>query len=219
MTVAERRQREREARRHQILKAAERLFLEKGFDNVTVDDIAMAAEVAKGTLYLYFKNKNDLLLDLLHKRRSPILQAFGEAQADATNGIDLVARLIREQQQSMERDPVELRRLFLRHLVEGPALESTPSAQAHTKHIERVISTYLNAIERGQSDGSIRKDLEPAMLTAQIWGGVVGSLILAQHSDQMAERLGRVFDQGEYARSFIDLVVRSIGTCQPEVPS
>lgn len=219
MTVAERRRREREARRNQILDAAERIFLEKGFDNVTVDDIAVAAEVAKGTLYLYFKNKNDLLMDLLHKRRRPILQAFGEAQADATSGLDLVARLIREQQQSMERDPLELRRLFLRHLIEGPPPESTPAAEAHAKHIERVISTYLNAIERGQSDGSIRKDLEPAMVTAQIWGGVVGSLVLAQHSAHLAERLGRVFAQGEYAVSLVDLVIRSIGTCQPEVPS
>lgn len=219
MTVADRRRREREARRNHILEAAEHLFLEKGFDNVTVDDIAVAAEVAKGTLYLYFKNKNDLLMGLLLKRRRPILQAFGEAQADASTGLDLVARLIREQQQSMERDPLELRRLFLRHLIDGPASEPSPAAEEHAKHIERVISTYLNAIERGQSDGSIRKELEPAMVTAQIWGGMVGSFVLAQHSTHLAKRLGRVFGQGEYAVSLSDLVVRSIGTCQPEVPS
>lgn len=215
MTVADRRRREREARRNHLLDAAERVFLERGYDNVTVDDIAAEAEVAKGTLYLYFKNKHDLLLDVLHRRRQSILQAFGEAQADAKNGLDLVGRLIRAQQKSLAGDPPEFRRLFLRHLVEGPPLEMTPAFENHAKHIDRIINTYLNAIERGQGDGSIRADLEPIMITTQIWGGVVGSLVLDQHSDSIAERFGRPIDKDEYADSLVALILRSIQAHEP----
>jgi len=210
MTVADRRRREREARRNHLLDAAEHVFLERGYDEVTVDDIAAEAEVAKGTLYLYFKNKHDLLMDLLHRRRRPILQAFGEAQADAKNGLDLVGRLIRAQQTSLAGDPSEFRRLFLRHLVEGPPHEMTPAFENHAKHIERIINTYLNAIERGQGDGSIRTDLDPMMITTQIWGGVIGSLVLAQHSDRIAARFGRPIDKDEYAESLVELILRSI---------
>lgn len=216
MTVADRRRREREARRNQILDAAERVFLERGFDNVTVDDIAAAAEVAKGTLYLYFKNKEDLLLDLIHRRRRPILQAFGEAQADARNGLDLVARLIRAQHRLLASDPDEFKRLFLRHLVDGPPPERTPAWEEHNKHIGRIIRTYLNAIERGQQDGSIRKDLDPLMITTQIWGGLVGSQVLARHASKFEDQFDRRFDPDEHARSLVDLVIRSIREPGPE---
>ncbi len=210
MTVADRRRRERKARRIHILDAAEKTFLEQGFDNVTVDDIAAKAEVAKGTLYLYFKNKNDLFVALMLRRRKPILEAFGELQADATNGLDLVARLIRTQQTALAADPPEFRKLFLRHIVNGPPAELTPDVEQLHKMLERIISTYINAIVRGQQDGSIRKDVEAAMVTAQIWGGVIGALMLAQHQDKLARRMGRPIDEEEYGRRLVDLIVRSI---------
>ena len=216
MTVEARRQREREARRNQILDAAERVFVQRGFDDVTVDDIANEAEVAKGTVYLYFKSKHDLLLGLLHCRRQPILQAFGEAQADAENGLDLVARLIRAQQSALANEPWEIRRLFLHHLVEGPPSEPSPEWQHHATHVGRIINTYLHAIERGQRDGTVRTDLDPPSVTAQIWGGIVGSLVLTQHADKFAERFDRPLDPQTYADSLVDLITRSIRA--PEIP-
>ena len=59
MGVAERRQREKEERRSCIVAAAEAVFLEKGLDVATMDEIAARAEVSKGTLYLYFKEKTN----------------------------------------------------------------------------------------------------------------------------------------------------------------
>lgn len=212
MTVADRRRRDREARRNNILDAAERVFLERGFDDVTVDEIAVEAEVAKGTLYLYFKNKHDLLLAFIHRRRRPILEAFGEAQADAKDGLDLVARLICAQLAWLADDSQDIRRLVLRHMVEGGAEELTPEVEAHHRMIERIIRTYMNAIERGQRDGSIRSELDPMMLTAQIWGGVVGSLVQLQHADKLEQWMGRRVDPSEYRQSLVELIVRSIRT-------
>jgi len=60
MTRAERREREREQRRNDIIEAAERFFFSKKYDNVSMDDIAEATELNKATLYLYFKNKDSL---------------------------------------------------------------------------------------------------------------------------------------------------------------
>ncbi|MDR7463608.1 MAG: helix-turn-helix domain-containing protein, partial [Armatimonadota bacterium] len=65
MRTQERRERERQARREQILKAAEAVFSEKGFLNATTEEIAQRAEVAVGTLYLYFRSKEEMYVSLL----------------------------------------------------------------------------------------------------------------------------------------------------------
>jgi AcrR family transcriptional regulator len=65
LTTAERRAREKAERRREILKAARREFFERGFHRPTVDDVAARAEVSKGTIYLYFESKEEILAHLL----------------------------------------------------------------------------------------------------------------------------------------------------------
>ena len=64
MGIQERKQRERERRRQQIIVAAKRVFSERGFSKTTMEDIAREAELSPGTLYLYFKNKDELYASL-----------------------------------------------------------------------------------------------------------------------------------------------------------
>ena len=60
MGTQERREREKEKRRQQILNAAKELFITKGLSLTTIDDIAKKAELSQGTIYVYFKNKLEL---------------------------------------------------------------------------------------------------------------------------------------------------------------
>jgi AcrR family transcriptional regulator len=64
MGIQERKERERERRRQQIIVAAKRVFSEKGFSKATMEDIAKEAELSPGTIYLYFKNKDELYASL-----------------------------------------------------------------------------------------------------------------------------------------------------------
>ena len=64
MGIKERKEREKESRRQQIMVAAKKIFTEKGFNRATMDDIANEAELSPGTLYLYFKNKEELYASL-----------------------------------------------------------------------------------------------------------------------------------------------------------
>lgn len=64
MGIQERKKRERERRRQQIMIAAKRVFSQKGFNKTTMEDIAKEAELSPGTLYLYFKNKDELFSSL-----------------------------------------------------------------------------------------------------------------------------------------------------------
>ena len=79
MGIQERKEREKERRRQQIIVAAKRVFSEKGFSKATMEDIAKEAELSPGTLYLYFKNKEELyaslslrILQYLHIRVSHV---------------------------------------------------------------------------------------------------------------------------------------------------
>lgn len=65
MSIADRKEREKEQRRNDILGAAEKLFFSRGYDNVSMDDIAKEVELNKATLYLYFKNKEALFFTIV----------------------------------------------------------------------------------------------------------------------------------------------------------
>lgn len=63
--LQERRVKEKDNRKKLILKSARALFFKKGFNNVTVDEIAKASELGKGSIYLYFKSKEEIYAQIL----------------------------------------------------------------------------------------------------------------------------------------------------------
>jgi AcrR family transcriptional regulator len=67
MGLEERRKRERENRKNAILKAARKLYFEKGFKSITVANIAKKAELSKGAVYLYFNSKEEIYVQILLK--------------------------------------------------------------------------------------------------------------------------------------------------------
>jgi AcrR family transcriptional regulator len=77
--TAQRRKREKEQRYQTILHTAERLFCENGYSNTKIQDIAQAAEVAVGTVYFYFRNKEDLLLQLIDATAFNMRNILGQA--------------------------------------------------------------------------------------------------------------------------------------------
>ena len=67
MGTTERRGREKQQRRDDILKTAQTLFFEKGFRDTTIDDIARAAELSRGTIYLYFEGKEEIYATVMEE--------------------------------------------------------------------------------------------------------------------------------------------------------
>lgn len=88
MGLEERRKREKGNRKNAILKAARKLFFDKGFKNVTVESIAKKAELSKGSVYLYFKSKEDIytqiLLSDIDKFHKVIANLRQEGQSSST---------------------------------------------------------------------------------------------------------------------------------------
>lgn len=90
MSVSSRRQREQQLRRESIIEAAQNLFEQHGFMETTVDQIATKAELGKGTIYSYFKSKDEIYIAILEKKLDLLEQKMKEAVVNpesATNAL------------------------------------------------------------------------------------------------------------------------------------
>ncbi|OIN57681.1 TetR/AcrR family transcriptional regulator [Arsenicibacter rosenii] len=81
MGITERKEREKEEMRQRILDAAQKLFLENGYEKVSIRNIADAIEYSPATIYLYFKDKNELLYAVHQKGFGLMLQEFAPVSA------------------------------------------------------------------------------------------------------------------------------------------
>jgi AcrR family transcriptional regulator len=79
MGTKKRKEREREARKNDILEAAKTVFFERGFQAATMDQIAEAAELSKGSLYLYFPSKEELYVSILVEGMEILCDRFENA--------------------------------------------------------------------------------------------------------------------------------------------
>ena len=135
MSTRERRERERERRRRDILDAARRVFWQNGYARTTMPQIARAAELAPGTLYLYFASKSSLYAELLiegydrllprlvervewklspQKQAESLIDAFFEFAADSPEYFNIIFFLLQQEGRGslqQELEPEQLERL------------------------------------------------------------------------------------------------------------
>jgi TetR/AcrR family fatty acid metabolism transcriptional regulator len=150
----------KQEKRTVILQAARQVFARKGYEPATLEAVAREAGLAKGTLYLYFKNKEDLYFHtLLHLLES--LQACIQGQAGRSAGALDKMRAIAVGQFDFfirHRDALQLFAPFT-----NPSLARlhkrliVPMMERWTEYVRRV----TDLVEEGQGTGALRRDIEP----------------------------------------------------------
>ena len=186
MGIQERKQRERERRRQQIIVAAKRVFSEKGFSKSTMEDIAREAELSPGTLYLYFKNKDDLYASLSLR----ILQYLNIRLDDVKKkkDIDLQKKIgaIKEALYDVYQfDPMILINMF--HLQSSETLQNLSSPLLD--NITELSRNSLNVLAEIFEDGSGRKDFidnNPTAVADIIWSLFTG-VVLWEESKRLID--------------------------------
>lgn len=93
MTVANRRAREQSLRRELIVATAQQLFEEKGFDLTTVEEIAIRAELGKGTIYSYFQSKEQIYIAILEKGLDLLKERMDAALENPVSPIDALHKM------------------------------------------------------------------------------------------------------------------------------
>lgn len=167
----------RSEKREHILECAKRVFATRGVVNATMEDIARSAGVSKGALYLLFANKDELYLQLATVAARGLSVRMREAVGQAT-GFEQASALLREYARYYLEDPIRFR-LALGWLAPGFQLDdNVPAAGAYREIIVEIMQLSVAAFERGQRDGSIRPELDAPRTVLQLWGAVVGVLLL-----------------------------------------
>lgn len=84
-----------EARKSQILNAAEKVFVENGFSSATTDEIARMADIGKGTIYKYYKNKKKLFFAVVDRELSELRYAMFKGVSKKTDPVEKIGAAIR----------------------------------------------------------------------------------------------------------------------------
>ena len=212
MGVSERRAREKEERRESIVRAAEVVFRAKGLATATMDEIAEKAELSKGSLYLYFKSKDELYVEVLQRFIARMVARIGGARSEAESGLEEVQLIGREYVQIIRANG-PMFRLGMSWIFEDTPIDpQTPCFQSYRERIAEAVGYNRRAIERGKADGSIRPELCTETLALQLWAGTVGVMMVDLKRDRALERLPKAVDFERFAPTFVDLLAEAIRT-------
>ncbi len=187
--VAERREEEKERRRADMVDAAETLYAEVGWDAVTMDRVARSARLSRALIYVYFRDKNDLL-HAITERALLELRARFIAAADAHPlGLDKVQAIGRAYVQFQQDMPYRFDACSRFHAHQASANEPTEAACAAAG--DAVMAVIAKALLDGQADGSIRRDLgPPAQVCVMLWAFTHGLIQIAINKRQEIARQG-----------------------------
>jgi TetR/AcrR family fatty acid metabolism transcriptional regulator len=179
-------------KRARILDAAVRVFARKGFHATRVSEVAKAAGVADGTIYLYFKSKDALLVSLFEHHVQRLLSFLQQDLPHATSSAAKLRRIVEIQLGLLEgeRDLAQVITIILRQSTKLMKEYAAPKFMAYLDAIARVVA-------EGQALGEIRKDVSPHLAARAIFGALDG--IAMTWALGKAERGGLLRASGQLA--------------------
>jgi TetR/AcrR family fatty acid metabolism transcriptional regulator len=183
-------------KRLRILQAAVRVFARKGYFGARVSEIARRAKVADGTIYLYFRSKEDILVSLFDRVMAEHL-AQGRLEIESMRGAPARLRAIAERHLKLLGGNRDLAVVFQVELRQS------------TKFMERFTASWLRdyfalldeVLEEGQREGTLRPDL-PRKLVAKVFFGALDEMVTSWILS------GRDYDLSRLAAPIVDVFLR-----------
>lgn len=154
-------------KRRRILDAAVKIFAQFGFYNSKVSQVAKEAGVADGTIYLYFKNKEDILIQLFIDVMSAILRRQEDALVGVSDPIERLSTFARVHFDSVAES---------RALAEVITVELRQSSKfmrnTDMKPFGRYLGTIAHIIEEGQQRGAFSSNIHPRLAARAFFGAI-----------------------------------------------
>jgi TetR/AcrR family transcriptional regulator, fatty acid metabolism regulator protein len=178
------------SKRERILRGAIEVFAEKGYFTAKVSEIAKAAGVADGTIYLYFDGKEDLLTTIFREHTRSYLQSLERELANVRRPDDRIRTAIRHHLQTLGRDRAlaVVSQVELRHSLKFMSLLS-----------QQEVADYLNIIrkivEEGQAEGVFRRNVHSQLVAKSVFGildEMVTSWILSDKDYSLADNADQI---------------------------
>jgi AcrR family transcriptional regulator len=189
--LAERRQEEKERRRAEILEAAEAVVASVGWDALTMDQVARRARLSRALLYVYFKDKVDLMYGICERGLATLTQRAAEAVARHRLGLDQIVSVGRAYIAFSQEFPVYFDIMARCELREVNTADAAPNEVACQAAGGAMQARMVAVLETGVRDGSIRPDLgDPKVVAHAVWGMTHGALQLASTKAKVLARHG-----------------------------
>ena len=154
-------------KRDRIMNAAIASFAQHGYHQATIADVAREAGVAAGTIYLYFKNKDDLLVRIFEEKVQGFIQAFHQRLKKEENAEVKLKKLVQLHLFEMQKHP-DLAAVFQLEL-----RQSRHFIRAYPKTDLKVYFDLIgDIIEEGQQQGLFRKDLYVSAVKRAFFGAM-----------------------------------------------
>lgn len=172
-----RRREEAEARRNSILEAARESFLSKGVAGTTMNDIARACNLAKGTLYLYFTSKEEVAFTLLLRATEDLLTALQDALEPRMRASDQIRTLALAYYRFFEAQPESFRFMFVipHDTYSGKILQDLVD---HWGNTGRAALGILDGLLRQATlEGDVEVD-DTWSTAAALWSAVTGVIVI-----------------------------------------
>jgi len=212
MGTEERKAREKEHRKNQIIDAAEKVIFSKGLDQATMDEIAGKAELSKGTLYLYFKNKNELYMAITERFMEILNNRFSKVFSGEHTGLELI-RKIGEAYLDFVRSNPEFFNAFMYYdlINEVEELEKSEFAQTCEANRREALNYMVRALQIGMQDGTIDDSYDPKELAVLIWTSTRG-IISVTHAKHDGYHFKMLDEMNVAVDSLFDHFLKLIGT-------
>jgi TetR/AcrR family transcriptional regulator len=174
MGIAERKQREKTRRRKAILRSARRLISKHGVEGMTMNHLADSTELNKATIYLYFRDKDDLIDAVVCEGLVLLEKKYEEMDRKARSGLENVLAFVRATFAFYKEHPIYF--YALNHQERRRASErlETQFAARGNEAASRVFEKIAHEVRRGIEEGSIRREINIdaflVLFYAQIYG-------------------------------------------------
>jgi AcrR family transcriptional regulator len=177
--ITERREDERARKRAAILDAAEILYAKNGWDALTVEEVARTARLSRALVYVYFRDKEDLLFAIGERAMRSLRDRIRSVTSTSATGLDQIEAIGRAYMGYAQQLPhyFNFCSRFQSHSV---TLDPTSNEVACSAAGDQAVGMVVRAIETGIRDGSIRADIgDPRMLATTLWAFTHGFIQLA----------------------------------------
>lgn len=173
MTTQARKDREKENRREQILAAAVTIMSENGVRGLNIDRVAERTELAKGTIYLYFKSKEEILATLSVRARQSILKEFQKINDSSKDPIEKLVDIASANHNFYKKNPL-LHDLMLLFESDNTLTETDEMYQSS----QAITNLVASIVKEAQDNGDLNSALDPLALTFCLWGMSMGMIQL-----------------------------------------
>src|SRR5438132_12702675 len=154
-------------KRARIIDAAIKVFAERGFHTATVAEIARVAGVADGTIYLYFKSKDDLLLRLFDEKMTDLLAQLRAALAEEKSAPARLRRFIQLHLSLVERNPDLAAVLIVELRQRAQFIKAADRAK-----LAAYVDLIAEVVRAGQESGELSDTISPATAKKAVFGAL-----------------------------------------------